>query len=88
MHAVAGPDALWLRASAPHEEVDGEILSRSHSPKERASLSYSPGRLLTVSVLWLSTACRRWTTRNTSGSIGPATSDTMVASKMPCTALS
>ena len=28
MHAVAGPDALWLRASAPHEEVDGEILSR------------------------------------------------------------
>ena len=28
VHAVAGPDALWLRASAPHEEVDGEILSR------------------------------------------------------------
>jgi GH15 family glucan-1,4-alpha-glucosidase len=26
--AIAGPDALWLRASAPHEEVDGEILSR------------------------------------------------------------
>jgi GH15 family glucan-1,4-alpha-glucosidase len=28
VHAVAGPDALWLRASAPHEEVDGEILSQ------------------------------------------------------------
>ena len=28
VHAVAGPDALWLRASAPHEEVDGEIVSR------------------------------------------------------------
>jgi GH15 family glucan-1,4-alpha-glucosidase len=28
VHAVAGPDALWLRASAPHEELDGEILSR------------------------------------------------------------
>jgi GH15 family glucan-1,4-alpha-glucosidase len=27
-HAVAGPDALWLRASAPHEEMGGEILSR------------------------------------------------------------
>jgi GH15 family glucan-1,4-alpha-glucosidase len=27
-HAVAGPDALWLRASVPHEEVGGEILSR------------------------------------------------------------
>jgi GH15 family glucan-1,4-alpha-glucosidase len=26
--AVAGPDALWLRASAPHEEREGEILSR------------------------------------------------------------
>jgi GH15 family glucan-1,4-alpha-glucosidase len=28
VHAVAGPDALWLRASALHEEVGGEILSR------------------------------------------------------------
>jgi GH15 family glucan-1,4-alpha-glucosidase len=28
VQAVAGPDALWLRASAPHEEVGGEILSR------------------------------------------------------------
>ena len=28
VHAVAGPDALWLRASAPHEELGGEILSR------------------------------------------------------------
>src|SRR5215210_3034820 len=28
VRAVAGPDALWLRASAPHEEREGEILSR------------------------------------------------------------
>ena len=28
VHAVAGPDALWLRASAPHEEGDGEVVSR------------------------------------------------------------
>jgi GH15 family glucan-1,4-alpha-glucosidase len=28
VRAVAGPDELWLRASAPHEEVGGEILSR------------------------------------------------------------
>jgi GH15 family glucan-1,4-alpha-glucosidase len=28
VHAVAGPDALWLRASALHEERDGEILSQ------------------------------------------------------------
>lgn len=28
VRAVAGPDALWLRASAPHEEGEGEILSR------------------------------------------------------------
>jgi len=27
VRAVAGPDALWLRASAPHEEMGGEILS-------------------------------------------------------------
>ncbi len=32
----------------------------SHSPRESASLSYSPGRLFTVSVLWLSTVSRRW----------------------------
>jgi GH15 family glucan-1,4-alpha-glucosidase len=28
VRAVAGPDALWLRASAPYEELGGEILSR------------------------------------------------------------
>ena len=28
VRAIAGPDALWLRASAPHEEVGDEILSR------------------------------------------------------------
>src|ERR671911_643767 len=28
VRAVAGPDALWLRASAPHEESEGEIVSR------------------------------------------------------------
>jgi GH15 family glucan-1,4-alpha-glucosidase len=28
VRAVAGPDALWLHASAPHEEQGGEILSR------------------------------------------------------------
>jgi GH15 family glucan-1,4-alpha-glucosidase len=38
VHAVAGPDALWLRASAPHEEVGGEILSRfTLSEGERVS---------------------------------------------------
>jgi len=26
--AVAGPDALWLRASAPHEETEGKVASR------------------------------------------------------------
>ncbi len=26
--AVAGPDALWLRASAPHEETEGKVVSR------------------------------------------------------------
>jgi GH15 family glucan-1,4-alpha-glucosidase len=26
--AVAGPDALWLRASAPHEESEGRVVSR------------------------------------------------------------
>jgi GH15 family glucan-1,4-alpha-glucosidase len=28
VHAVAGPDALWLRASAPHEEAGGNVVSR------------------------------------------------------------
>jgi GH15 family glucan-1,4-alpha-glucosidase len=28
VHAVAGPDALWLRASAPHEETGGNVVSR------------------------------------------------------------
>ena len=38
VHTVAGPDALWLRASAPHEEVGGEILSRfTLSEGERVS---------------------------------------------------
>jgi GH15 family glucan-1,4-alpha-glucosidase len=38
VHAVAGPDALWLRASPPHEEVGGEILSRfTLSEGERVS---------------------------------------------------
>ena len=27
VRAIAGPDALWLRASAPHEERDGGIFS-------------------------------------------------------------
>src|SRR5215216_6122790 len=27
VRAIAGPDALWLRASVPHEERDGGILS-------------------------------------------------------------
>jgi GH15 family glucan-1,4-alpha-glucosidase len=38
VHAVAGPEALWLRASASHEEVGGEILSRfTLSEGERVS---------------------------------------------------
>jgi GH15 family glucan-1,4-alpha-glucosidase len=38
VHAVAGPEALWLRASPPHEEVGGEILSRfTLSEGERVS---------------------------------------------------
>jgi GH15 family glucan-1,4-alpha-glucosidase len=38
VHAIAGPEALWLRASAPHEEVGGEILSRfTLSEGERVS---------------------------------------------------
>jgi GH15 family glucan-1,4-alpha-glucosidase len=45
VHAVAGPDALWLRASAAHEEEDGGILSRfSVSEGERVPfvLTWSP----------------------------------------------
>jgi GH15 family glucan-1,4-alpha-glucosidase len=38
VHAIAGPEALWLCASAPHEEVGGEILSRfTLSEGERVS---------------------------------------------------
>ena len=45
VRAVAGPDALWLRASAPHEESEGEIVSRfSVSEGERVPfvLTWSP----------------------------------------------
>jgi len=45
VHVVAGPDALWLRASAPHEERDGEVVSRfSVSEGERVPfvLTWSP----------------------------------------------
>ena len=45
VHAVAGPDALWLRASTPHEERGGEIVSRfSVSEGERVPfvLTWSP----------------------------------------------
>ena len=45
VRAVAGPDALWLRASAPHEERDGEIVSRfAVSEGERVPfvLTWSP----------------------------------------------
>ena len=45
VHAVAGPDALWLRASAPHEERDGEVVSRfAVSEGERVPfvLTWSP----------------------------------------------
>ena len=28
VHAVAGPDALWLHASAPHEEIGDNVVSR------------------------------------------------------------
>ena len=43
--AVAGPDALWLRASAPHEEIEGKIVSRfSVSEGERVPfvLTWTP----------------------------------------------
>ncbi|HZB08388.1 MAG TPA: glycoside hydrolase family 15 protein [Rubrobacter sp.] len=45
VRAVAGPDALWLRASAPHEEVGGEILSRftvSEGERIPLVLTWSP----------------------------------------------
>ena len=45
VRAIAGPDALWLRASAPHEERDGEIVSRfAVSEGERVPfvLTWSP----------------------------------------------
>ena len=45
VRAVAGPDALWFRASAPHEEMGGEILSRfTLSEGERVPfvLTWSP----------------------------------------------
>jgi GH15 family glucan-1,4-alpha-glucosidase len=45
VHAVAGPDALWLRASASHEEGDGEVVSRfTVSEGERVPfvLTWSP----------------------------------------------
>ena len=45
VRAVAGPDALWLRASAPHEETEGKIVSRfSVSEGERVPfvLTWTP----------------------------------------------
>jgi GH15 family glucan-1,4-alpha-glucosidase len=45
VRAVAGPDTLWLRASAPHEEVGGEILSRftlSEGERIPLVLTWSP----------------------------------------------
>jgi GH15 family glucan-1,4-alpha-glucosidase len=45
VRAVAGPDALWLRASAPHEEEGGEILSRftvSEGERIPLVLTWSP----------------------------------------------
>jgi GH15 family glucan-1,4-alpha-glucosidase len=45
VHAVAGPDALWLRASVPHEELGGEILSRftvSEGERVPLVLTWSP----------------------------------------------
>jgi GH15 family glucan-1,4-alpha-glucosidase len=45
VRAVAGPDALWLRASATHEEVGGEILSRftvSEGERIPLVLTWSP----------------------------------------------
>jgi GH15 family glucan-1,4-alpha-glucosidase len=45
VRAVAGPDALWLRASAPHEEVGGGILSRftvSEGERIPLVLTWSP----------------------------------------------
>jgi GH15 family glucan-1,4-alpha-glucosidase len=45
VRAVAGPDALWLRASAPHGELGGEILSRftvSEGERIPLVLTWSP----------------------------------------------
>ena len=45
VRAVAGPDALWLRASGHHEEVGGEILSRftvSEGERVPLVLTWSP----------------------------------------------
>jgi GH15 family glucan-1,4-alpha-glucosidase len=45
VRAIAGPDALWLRASPPHEEVGGEILSRftvSEGERVPLVLTWSP----------------------------------------------
>jgi GH15 family glucan-1,4-alpha-glucosidase len=45
VRAVAGPDALWLRASGPHEEVGGEILFRftvSEGERVPLVLTWSP----------------------------------------------
>ena len=48
--AVAGPDALWLRASAPHEEREGEILSR---------FTVSEGERIPFVLTWSSSYGRR-----------------------------
>ena len=54
MRAIAGPDALWLRASAPHEEKDGGIFSEfTISEGERIPFVLT-GRLL-GSARWPST---------------------------------
>ena len=45
VRAVAGPDALWLRASSPYEELGGEILSRftvSQGERVPSVLTWSP----------------------------------------------
>ena len=86
VHAVAGPDALWLRASAPHQETDGEILSE---------FTVSEGERVPFVLTWAqssatarspSTGCRRLRTRSTSGSTGRARSTTRAAGRTPCDA--
>ena len=45
VRAIAGPDALWMRASCPHEERNGEVVSRfTVSEGERVPfvLTWSP----------------------------------------------